>query len=627
MAIKSSIRQNKQINRAVYGLLTVVITTFVSILILIQLQHNEEIKREALDIDYHMAISKHSLKIMRLIDTTRIWFRDQEIIHLNSKISLNEESGTSSVQIELQGRSQINKLKAGIEKPIKEIIRLQEKYNDPEFKITTLLLGQVHERLRIGLVKLLATKEYSSQMIDTTIEPLTESISQLQQLHQHTYQEMVLSFENFQREKRVQIISLIIALALVGLASVFTMLRYVRATLGKLTNTQADLQHERDFSNSLVMTAPVIILLLDKEGKIQHVNPYFEQLTGYGLNEIKGTEWMTTFLPMREQKPIHELLKRILQGISVRGKVSPIVTRDGKERDIEWYTETMYDISGTITGVLSIGMDITKRRQAETEINKYRVRLEELVLERTAGMKAARDEAERSNAAKSLFLSHMSHELRTPMNAILGFAQLLKLDAGDLNESQNENIMEILDAGYHLLQLINELLDLGRIEAGKLKISMKDIKVDDVLQQSITLIYPQAEKRQLNIIDNISGHKHYVHADFTRLKQAMVNLLSNAVKYNQNQGRIILEAKIIDKKRLRIYVIDTGRGLNKDEITRLFTSFERLDTTDNVEGTGIGLVITRNLIELMGGTINVESTPGQGSKFWLELELAKNKEV
>ncbi len=236
------------------------------------------------------------------------------------------------------------------------------------------------------------------------------------------------------------------------------------------------------------------------------------------------------------------------------------------------------------------------------------------------------EEAERANLAKSDFLSHMSHELRTPLNAILGFAQMLNLDAEEFDDTQQSNVKEILDAGHHLLKLINELLDLTNIESGHIEISMEEVQIDDVLQHSISLIKAQADSRHIKLIDNISGKGYTLNADNTRLKQVLLNLMSNAVKYNQDHGHITLEAKIINKNRLNISIIDTGKGLNQEEITKLFTSFERLDTINNVEGTGIGLVITKHLVELMGGTINVESTPGQGCEFCVEFEMANRHE-
>ena len=230
--------------------------------------------------------------------------------------------------------------------------------------------------------------------------------------------------------------------------------------------------------------------------------------------------------------------------------------------------------------------------------------------------------AEKVNQAKSEFLSSMSHELRTPMNAILGFGQILELDAEDFNEIQRNNIKEILDAGHHLLSLINDVLDLAKIESGKLEISMEKVHIDDLMTQCTTLIGVQAKAHQVELIDHISNRGYTVMADFTRLKQVVLNLLSNAVKYNRKQGSVTLSSKISDEQSLRIHVTDTGDGLTEKEIKKLFTSFERLNAVNNVEGTGIGLVITKHLIELMGGTIGVESTPGEGSTFWVEVKLA-----
>lgn len=267
--------------------------------------------------------------------------------------------------------------------------------------------------------------------------------------------------------------------------------------------------------------------------------------------------------------------------------------------------------------------DITENVYVETELENYRDHLEAEVIQRTADLSTARDEAERANQAKSKFLSRMSHELRTPMNAILGFGQILQLDAEELSESQRNDVKEILDAGHHLLNLINEVLDLAKIESGKLEISMEEVHIDDLLQQCLPLIKPQAKAHQVELTNNINKKGYVVQADFTRLKQVLVNLLSNAVKYNRKQGHITLDSKIVNKQRLQICVTDSGFGLTGEDISKLFTPFERLNAKTNVEGTGIGLVITKNLIEHMGGSIFVESTPGEGSSFCVELNLVQ----
>ncbi|MEJ2142350.1 MAG: PAS domain-containing protein [Gammaproteobacteria bacterium] len=235
----------------------------------------------------------------------------------------------------------------------------------------------------------------------------------------------------------------------------------------------------------------------------------------------------------------------------------------------------------------------------------------------------AMEEAENANRAKSKFLSSMSHELRTPMNAIMGFAQLINMDTEQpLTESQQEDIDEILKAGKHLLELINEVLDLSKIESGKIKINLQRVLVNDVIQQCLPLVSTQAVERGISIVDNINGKAYGVFADPIRLKQIILNLLSNAVKYNTEQGCLTLDSEVINNNRLRISISDTGKGLEEEEVERLFIPFERLNELENIEGAGIGLVITKNLIELMNGNIGVKSKPGKGSTFWIELAIA-----
>ena len=250
-------------------------------------------------------------------------------------------------------------------------------------------------------------------------------------------------------------------------------------------------------------------------------------------------------------------------------------------------------------------------------------KLELTVKERTKELKLAKDEAEKSNTAKSKFLSGMSHELRTPMNAILGFGQLLQLDSDTLNKTQNDNVKDILNAGNHLMTLINELLDLSTVESGKMELNIETVSLDDVLEECIALISPQAEAHQVKVINHVSSKNYTVQADFTRLKQILLNLLSNAVKYGSDCSHVVLDSEIVASNRIRIRVTDTGEGLTKEDIDKLFMSFERLNKTKSAEGTGLGLVITKSLIELMGGSIGIESTLGKGSTFWVEVPLSK----
>jgi signal transduction histidine kinase len=252
------------------------------------------------------------------------------------------------------------------------------------------------------------------------------------------------------------------------------------------------------------------------------------------------------------------------------------------------------------------GLDITARKRAEEALT------------------VARDEAERANRAKSQFLSHMSHELRTPMNAILGFGQLLESDLrAPLPQGQQGHVREIMRGARHLLDLINESLDLGRIEAGELTVERVPVDLGELIDDCMGLMQPLAQTHEVRL--HMGSHEmlgEQVWGDRTRLKQVLLNLLANAIKYNNRGGNVTLSCHP-ERDVVRIAVQDTGRGLSADDMTRLFQPFERLSAAgSDIEGTGIGLALSQRLVHAMEGEIGVDSEPGRGSTFWIRLARA-----
>jgi signal transduction histidine kinase len=230
--------------------------------------------------------------------------------------------------------------------------------------------------------------------------------------------------------------------------------------------------------------------------------------------------------------------------------------------------------------------------------------------------------AERANLAKSDFLSSMSHELRSPLNAILGFAQLMESDTPAPTQSHKESISHILHAGWHLLKLINEILDLAKIEQGQISLTQECVSLAEIFTECHSIIGQQALQRDIKLNFPMFPTPLFVRSDRTRLKQILINLLSNAVKYNTKFGTVEVTCILRSPARIRISITDTGKGLNQDQLAQLFQPFNRLGQESSTEeGTGIGLVVTKRLVELMGGLIGVESTVGKGSVFWFELDL------
>lgn len=353
------------------------------------------------------------------------------------------------------------------------------------------------------------------------------------------------------------------------------------------------------------------IINIDDKGIIESLNPAIEKLFGYNADELIGKN-IAVLMPEPFASQHDLFVKRLVQTgrDTVIRKDRELVAKkkDGTTFSVEIALDRMFiDGKKMFTGIIR---DITSRKEAEREIIM------------------AKEEAERASHAKSDFLSSMSHELRTPLNAVLGFAQLMELDL-TLSDETKDYINEILIAGNHLLGLINEVLDLTRIESGHVDLVLEAVNLNKLLKECISLIEPIAQKKNIHIINSLSDEDIVLHGDKTRIKQIIINLLSNAVKYNHENGEVIILAKSVDDEFYRISIKDTGYGIKDEDITGLFEAFNRLDAKDStIEGTGIGLVITKKLVELMGGNIGVESKYGTGSTFCIDMpkHLTPHKE-
>lgn len=355
----------------------------------------------------------------------------------------------------------------------------------------------------------------------------------------------------------------------------------------------------------VVESVPNAIIVVDQAGTIKLVNPQTEELFGYSRQELIGKP-VEILLPgiLRQPHPAHRAGYLSNPTTRAMGRNRDLfgLHKDGREIPVEVGLNPIETEEGT--EILASVIDITVRKAAE------------------AALLAARAEAQQANLAKSEFLSRMSHELRTPLNAVLGFAQVLEMD--DLTPDQRDSLDHISRAGRHLLQLINEVLDISRIEARQMTFSLEPVGVAELLTEVIGLIAPLAAGRSIMLDTPAAGSDAYVVADRQRLTQVLLNLMANAVKYNRDSGSVAVTCALVEGDRLRIGVSDTGYGIPPGQLDRLFRPFERLGADQStVEGTGLGLALSKGLIEEMGGTIGVESEVDRGTTFWVELAIAE----
>jgi signal transduction histidine kinase/ActR/RegA family two-component response regulator len=393
---------------------------------------------------------------------------------------------------------------------------------------------------------------------------------------------------------------------------------------GTVSALQGALLKAGALQNAILTSANFSIIATDEKGIIQVFNVGAERMLGYPAAEV-----LNRISPSEIHDP--EEVKARAQALSIElgTPIAPgfealafkasreiedryeltYIRKDGSRFPAVVSITALRD-EGRIIGYLLIGTDNSVRKRVESELH------------------LALAAAEQANRAKTDFLSSMSHELRTPLNAILGFAQLLASGSPPPTAPQKRNLDQILKAGWYLLELINEILDLALVESGKATLSREPVSLAEVMLECRSMIEPQAQRRGLAMKFPQFDVPLYVSADRTRVKQILINLLFNAIKYNTPGGAVVVECALGARDRVRVSVRDTGAGLSPEELAQLFQPFNRLGRQDGAEeGTGIGLVVTKRLVELMGGRIGVDSTLGAGSEFWVELGLAAAPEL
>jgi len=355
------------------------------------------------------------------------------------------------------------------------------------------------------------------------------------------------------------------------------------------------------------------VIATDAEGLVTLLNPLAERLTGWTRAEAyhRPVEEVFHILHADTRKPYPVPVRETLAFGTTLSLVNQTIAiaRDGSECHIADSCAPIRDRRGHVVGAVLVFRDVTDR-----------IQVDRVLQEKNAELERARAVADKANLAKSEFLSSMSHELRTPLSAILGFAQLIDTGTPPPNDEQKRSVDQILKAGWYLLDLINEILDLALIESGKLSLSMEPISLTEVMQECQAMTETQAQARGITVTFPQTVEAFHCAADRTRLKQVLINLLSNAIKYNVPGGSVSVTVEAVSPGRLRVSVKDDGTGLTPAQRAQLFQPFNRLGqelTTE--EGTGIGLVMTKRLVELMEGSIGVESVVGKGSLFWFEL--------
>ncbi len=401
----------------------------------------------------------------------------------------------------------------------------------------------------------------------------------------------------------------------------------VAAALAQVTDAHSELKDRQEELQSIYDTSSVAIFRVDTLGVIAHANRRMAEMFACPLPKLLGSEYVAHIHPDEREPGRGKMLALLGSDIPFVSVERRYWRDDGTEFWGHLTGNRLTDADGRTVGLVGVIADITELKRRGDELDRHRAHLEELVTERTAELAKAKEAAETANIAKSAFIANMSHEIRTPLNAVLGMAYLIK--ASGVTPEQSDRLAKIDAAGQHLLEIINAILDLSKIEAGKFALEEANINVGLVVGNVAAMLAPRAQAKNLRIVVDNQPLPAHLLGDPTRLQQALLNYAANAVKFTE-AGTVTLRTRVetetSDSAVVRFEVQDTGIGIEADRMDKLFRAFEQADnsTTRKYGGTGLGLVITRTLAELMGGQAGAASAPGVGSTFWFSARLRKS---
>ncbi|CAA6605629.1 putative Histidine kinase [Rhodospirillaceae bacterium LM-1] len=398
-----------------------------------------------------------------------------------------------------------------------------------------------------------------------------------------------------------------LGLSYTGFILVLTLMAVLIVTLVRTLSKRLMAEEQIRVLSRAVENSPMSVIITDAKGRIEYVNPFFTNLTGFSQEEAIGQNPNLLKSGNMASEDYERMWTTISSGQIWHGEFHNL-RKDGTSYWELAAIAPIKDESGQIGHFVAVKEDISLRKKAEQELL------------------AAKEMAEEANRAKSAFLANMSHELRTPLNAVLGFADMLKEGIyGPLNDRQQEALQDIHRGGTHLLDIINDVLDMSRIEAGRYEISENDVDLKSIIQDCVKMVQPRAQRNAVAITRQVPEHLANVWGDERAVRQIVLNLLSNAVKFSQRRGHVSISAGGDTQGGVWISVADDGPGISSSDLDRLFQPFQQGEQwlTRQHEGTGLGLAISKRLMELHGGTIHLESTLGQGTTVWLHFPASR----